>query len=487
MEPKNLSPSLSNTDLLPVKPEERNWKAFNFASIWMGCIHNIPTYATVGGLIAIGMSPWQVLAVILVASLILYVALSLNGHAGAKYAIPFPVFIRSSYGVLGANVPALLRGFVAIMWFGIQAFAGSTALNILMLNVWEGWGELGGDWNLLGLHLPGLLSFLLFWGLNVLVLHHGMESIKKFEVWAGPLVYVVFGGMVWWAIDIAGGLGPIYAQASKFQSFGELFWVFVASVTGIIGIWATLILNIPDFTRFAKSQKEQIKGQFWGLPGTFILFAFASITVTSGSQVAFGEPIWDVVEILKYFNHPFIIAVSVITLCMASVSVNVAANIVSPAYDLANLFPKWITFKRGGYIAAFLSLLTVPWKMMEQSTSIFTFLGTIGGALGPVAGVMFADYFIIRKRTLEVDDLYKLNGKYTYYKGYNYRAFAATAVGALVSLIGQFVPSLKFLYDISWFVGVLFAFVTYIALMRMHPPAVTAVNESTESLIEKSV
>jgi NCS1 family nucleobase:cation symporter-1 len=393
------------------------------------------------------------------------------------------VFIRSSFGVLGANVPALLRGFVAIMWFGIQAFAGSTALNVLLLNVWPGWGTLGGDWNLLGLHLPGLISFFLFWVLNVLVLHHGMESIKKFEVWAGPLVYVVFGGMVWWAIDIAGGLGPIFSQSSKFHTFSDTFWVFVGAVTGIIGIWATLILNIPDFTRFAKSQKEQMKGQFWGLPGTFALFAFASITVTSGSQVAFGKPIWDVVDILKHFNNPFIIAVSVITLCTASVSVNVAANIVSPAYDLANLFPKWITFKRGGYIAAFLSLLSVPWKLMEHATSIFAFLGIIGGVLGPVAGVMFADYFIIRKCTLAVEDLYKLEGQYTYYKGYNYRAFVATGLGALISLIGQFVPSLKNLYDISWFIGVFVAFVTYTILMRVHPP----VSITTEKVTEQAV
>lgn len=478
MESINDSVSLINEDLAPVDPKERNWNAMNFASIWMGCIHNIPTYATVGGLIALGMSPWQVLAAILVASLILYGALALNGHAGAKYGIPFPVFIRSSFGVVGANAPALLRGFVAIMWFGIQTFAGSTALNILLMNLWDGWGTLGGDWNLLGLHLPGLISFLLFWVLNVLVLHHGMESIKKFEVWAGPLVYLIFGGMVWWAIDIAGGLGPIYAQPSTIAT-GEFFWVFIGAVTGIIGIWATLILNIPDFTRFAKSQKEQVKGQFWGLPGTFALFAFASITVTSGSQVAFGEPIWDVVEVLKHFDNPFVIVISVVTLCVATISVNVAANIVSPAYDLANLFPKWISFKRGGYIAAVLALLTVPWKLMEQASSIFAFLGTIGGALGPVAGVMFADYFIIRKRTLVVEELYKMNGVYSYYKGYNYRAFVAALIGAFISLIGQFVQELKYLYDISWFVGVIAAFVMYIVLMKVHPPAAVSPKSST--------
>ncbi|MGG3572603.1 NCS1 family nucleobase:cation symporter-1 [Bacillus gobiensis] len=477
------SNSLSNEDLLPIKQEERTWKAVNFASIWMGCIHNIPTYATVGGMIAIGLSPWQVLAIITIASLILYAALALNGHAGTKYGVPFPVLIRSSFGVYGANIPALIRGFVAIMWFGIQTFAGSTAINILLLNIWPGWGNIGGEWNLFGLHLSGLLSFIFFWAIHLLVLNHGMESIKKFEVWAGPLVYLVFGGMVWWAIDIAGGLGPIYEQPGKFQTFEEAFWPFVGGITGIIGIWATLILNIPDFTRFAKSQKEQIRGQFYGLPGTFALFAFASITVTSGSQVAFGEPIWDVVDILAQFDNPFVIALSVITLCVAAISVNVAANIVSPAYDLANALPKFINFKRGCYITAMIALFTVPWKLMENETSVFSFLGLVGGMLGPVAGVMIADYFIIRKRELNVDELYKVDGQYTYYKGYNYRAFLATLLGAFISLIGFYVPAFKGLYDISWFVGVFVSFVGYVALMRLHPPENAAVSTEYEQKV----
>ncbi|PSA90506.1 allantoin permease [Bacillus atrophaeus] len=472
---KQPAAGLSNKDLLPLEQEQRTWKAVNFASIWMGCIHNIPTYATVGGLIAIGLSPWQVLAIIITASLILFGALALNGHAGAKYGLPFPVIIRASYGVYGANIPALLRGFVAIMWLGIQTFAGSTALHILLLNVWPGWGSLGGDWNVLGLHASGLLSFVFFWAIHLLVLNHGMESIKKFEVWAGPLVYLVFGGMVWWAVDIAGGLGPIYSQPGKFHSFAETFWPFAAGVTGIIGIWATLILNIPDFTRFAKTQKEQIKGQFYGLPGTFALFAFASITVTSGSQVAFGEPIWDVVDILARFDNPYVIALSVITLCIATISVNVAANIVSPAYDLANVWPKYINFRRGSYLTAVLALFTIPWKLMESATSVYAFLGLIGGMLGPVAGVMMADYFIIRKRQLFIDELYSETGRYAYYKGYNYRAFLATFLGALISLIGMYVPALAGLYDISWFVGVLISFLSYITLMRLHPPYPAAV------------
>ncbi|MGM9985946.1 MAG: NCS1 family nucleobase:cation symporter-1 [Bacillaceae bacterium] len=470
--------SLSNKDLLPVEKKDRTWKTFNFAAIWMGCLHNIPTYATVGGLIAIGLSPWQVLSIIIVASLILFVALSLIGHAGTKYGIPFPVLIRSSFGIFGANIPALLRGFVAIMWFGIQVFAGSAAINILILNLWPGFNNLGGDFNIFGLHVSGMISFLLFWAIHLLVLHHGMESIKRFEAWAGPLVYVVFGGMVWWAIDIAGGLGPIYSQVGKYQTFSELFWPFLTGVTAIMGYWATLILNIPDFTRFAASQKDQIRGQFFGLPGTFALFAFASITVTSGSQVAFGEPIWDVVGILAYFDHPFIIAVSVITLCIAAISVNVAANLVSPAYDLANLLPKYINFKRGSYLTALLALFTVPWKLMENPDTVFTFLNIIGGVLGPVAGIMIADYFIIKKRTLVVEDLYTKNGRYTFYKGYNYRAFVATILGAFFSLIGFVYPTFELLYDISWFVGVFISFIVYVALMKIHPPAPVSLSKT---------
>ncbi|CAM3724436.1 NCS1 family nucleobase:cation symporter-1 [Alicyclobacillus pomorum] len=461
----------SNHDLLPIPQEKRNWNRYNFATVWMGMIHNIPTYATAGGLVAMGLSPWAAIAAIMVGSLVLYGALALNGHAGAKYGLPFPVLIRTSFGVIGANIPAVLRAFVAIMWFGIQTFAGSSALMVLLVNIWPGWAHLGGSFNLLGLSLPGLLSFLVFWLANVLFLNHGMESIRKMEIFAGPLVYVVFIGLVIWAIRAAHGLGPIYSQTGSFHNFGSAFMPFVTAVTGIIGIWATLVLNVVDFTRFAAKQREQVFGQLLGLPGTFFLFAFASITVSSGAKVAFGQVLWDPVQILAHFHNPIVILLSVVTLCMAAVSTNLAANIVSPAYDLANLFPKWIDFRRGAYLSAILSIFTLPWKLMQYSASIFAFLGTIGGLLGPVAGIMFADYFVFRKRTIAVAELYTMHGRYAYYKGFNYRAFVATLIGALVSLIGQFDPSLRALYDVSWFIGVGVAFFGYVTLMRLHPPA----------------
>ncbi|OCA82042.1 NCS1 family nucleobase:cation symporter-1 [Pseudobacillus wudalianchiensis] len=463
--------SLSNRDLLPVPPTERTWKTQNFASMWMGVINNIPTYATIGGLVVLGFSPWQVIGIIFTASLILYVALTLNGHAGSKYGIPFPVLIRTSYGILGANIPALLRGVVAIMWLGIQAYAGSAAFNIAFTLLWPGWAELGGGWTFLGIGLPGLLSFLLFWSLHFLVLKRGMESLKKFQGFTGPLVYIVLAGLLWWAIDTAGGVKPIFMQPGKYETFGEAFFPFISAVAGIIGIWSTLILNIPDFTRFSRSQTDQIKGQLYGLPVTFTIFTFVTVAATAATTVAFGKPIGDIILLLQQFDRPIVIVIAALILSAATITVNVIANLVSPAYDLANLFPKWITFKRGFYITMMAALFTFPWKLMENADAIFTLLNLIGGALGPIAGVMIADYYIIRKRELNVNDIYSLNGEYTYFKGYNYRAFAATLFGAAVALIGVFVPSLRELYDISWFLGVVLSFASYIGLMRLHPPA----------------
>ncbi|OAH59587.1 MULTISPECIES: NCS1 family nucleobase:cation symporter-1 [Bacillaceae] len=468
---KEKASSLSNPDLLPVQTEDRTWKTQNFASMWMGVINNIPTYATIGGLVVLGFSPWQVIAIVLTASLILYGALALNGHAGSKYGIPFPVLIRTSYGTMGANVPAVLRGIVAIMWLGIQAYAGSAAFNIAFTLLWPGWANLGGDWTVLGIGLPGLLSFLIFWSLHFLVLKRGMESLKKFQAFTGPLVYIVLIGLLWWAIDAGGGLSTIFSQTGKYETFGTAFLPFISAVAGIIGIWSTLILNIPDFTRFAGSQKDQIKGQLYGLPVTFTIFTFVTVTATAATTVVFGKPVGDIIILLQQFDRPVIIAIAALMLAAATITVNVIANLVSPAYDLANLFPRWITFQRGFYITMFAALFTFPWKLMENADTIFTLLNLIGGALGPIAGVMIADYYIIRKRQLNINDIYSLKGEYTYFKGYNYRAFAATAFAAGIALIGSFVPSLKGLYDISWFLGVILSFFVYIGLMRLHPPA----------------
>ncbi|MED1467648.1 NCS1 family nucleobase:cation symporter-1 [Bacillus salipaludis] len=466
--------SLINHDLAPSSKEERTWKTANFVSMWMGALNNIPMYAVIGGLIVLGFSPLQVIGIVLVASLILYAALTLNGHTGSKFGIPFPVIARTSYGIRGANIPALLRGFVAIMWLGIQTFAGSTALRMAISSIWPAWNNLGGDLTIVGIDLPGLLSFLIFWSLHLLVLKSGMESLKKVQKWTGPIVGVVIIGMFIWALKIAGGMGPIFSLAGKYDTFGEAFSPFLAAVTGVIGYWATLILNVPDFTRFARSQKDQIKGQLIGLPVIFTIFTFATVTIVGATSVVYQTPIADPIETLKHFNSPILIALSALLLSSATVTVNVIANMVSPAYDLANLFPKHIDFKRGFYITAFLALFTFPWEIMKNSETIFMMLNMIGGFLGPVAGVMIAHYFIINKRNINMKDLYSYQGEYMYYKGYNYRAFFATMAGAILALIGQFVPAMKSVYEVSWFVGIIIAYFMYIALMRIHPPTQVA-------------
>jgi len=462
--------ALINHDLAPTPQEERTWKTANYVSMWMGALNNIPMYLVIGGLIVMGFSPLQVIGIVLVASSILYAALTLNGHTGSKFRIPYPVIARTSYGIRGANIPALFRGFVAIMWLGIQTFAGSTALRMAIASFWPSYNDLGGGLMILGIDIPGLLSFLIFWSLHLLVLKSGMESLKKVQKWTGPIVAVVIIGMFIWALKIAGGMAPIFSLAGKYNTFGKAFFPFLAAVTGVIGYWSTLILNVPDFTRFARSQKDQIKGQLIGLPVIFTLFTFATVTIVGATSIAFHAPIDDPIKTLNHFNSTFLIALSALLLSSATVTVNVIANMVSPAYDLANLFPKYIDFKRGFYITAILALFTFPWLIMKNPDTIFTLLNMIGGFLGPVAGVMIAHYFIIQKREINMKDIYSYQGQYTYYKGYNYRAFLATVVAAVLSLIGEFVPAMKSVYQISWFVGVILAYLIYIALMRIHPP-----------------
>ncbi|WP_316572321.1 allantoin permease [Neobacillus sp. YIM B06451] len=451
-------------DILPTKLEDKNWNVGNYTSIWMGSVHNIPNYIAIGGLFAIGMSVGQVFAVIMAASIILAAAMVLNGHAGSKYGLPFAMLIRSSFGTKGAMIPGVLRGVIAaIMWFGFQTFAGSQALSILIGKLWPTYLTLGGDWNLLGLSLPGLISFLLFWLFNVALIFGGMGLVGKFANILSPLVYIVFGGMAIWAIKLAGGIGPILAYTGAGVS-GNKVIVFLAAVTAIIAAWAAPIVNVSDFTRLARSTKDQAIGQTVGLVVTYLLFAIASISIIVGSEIAFGTPIWNVLDVVARFDSTFAIAISVLTLCLTTLSVNVTGNIVPAGYQLASLFPKKLTFKSGAMIAAVIGILVMPWKLMENATSIFTFLNIVGGLLAPIAGVMLAHYFVVSKTEIDLGELYSKEGKYNYKNGFNVNALITATIAGVLCLIGNFVPLFKPLYEISWFVGVISAFIIYIIL-----------------------
>ena len=457
---------LSNEDLAPVPIARRNWTTYNYAALWISMAHCIPTYMLASGLMTTGMNWWQALFTILLGNTIVLVPILLNSHPGTKYGIPFPVFARAAYGTIGSNVPAIMRAIVACGWFGIQAWIGGEALHTFFTAVFPGWpGLLGAGFD--GHTTTEWLSFLLFWGLNIFIIYRGMDLLREVENWAAPFVLVMTAVLLWWAIDRANGLGPLLSQPGKLDSFAEFFPVFVPSLTAMIGFWATLSLNMPDFTRFGRSQREQTVGQVVALPTTMTVFAAMGVMITSATVIIYGEAIWDPVKLVGKFSSPLVIAVSMFTAVVATLAVNIAANVVSPANDFANAFPRLIQFKTGGLITGVLGIAMMPWKLLaDPSGYIFTWLLGYSGGLGSIAGVLIADYWVVRKTQLRLEDLYLSDGVYG---GWNARAVIATLLGCALAWGGLVVPALKPLYDYAWFVGFGIAFAAYVALMRGRP------------------
>jgi NCS1 family nucleobase:cation symporter-1 len=459
--PEIQASSLYNKDLAPVPPSGRTWGTYNYASLWVGMSVCIPTYMLASGLIAGGMSWRQAIGTILLGNLIVLVPMLLNAHAGTRYGIPFPVFVRASFGVLGANVPALLRALVACGWFGIQTWIGGQAIHEMLKIVWPAWGAwAGGIW----------VSFFLFWAMNIWVIWRGIETIKFLEGVSAPFMLAVGVLLLWFVTDRAGGFGPVLSTPSKFQTSGEFFRFFVPALTGMVGFWATIALNIPDFTRYARSQRDQMLGQALGLPATMTLYAFIGVAVTSASVVLFGEAIWDPVVLLGRFNNPVLAFAGLIALLVATITTNVAANVVSPSNDFSNLNPRRISFRTGGLITGVLGVLMMPWKLLSDYGSyIFGWLVGYSALLGPIAGIMIVDYFVLRRRQLVVEDLYLRGRSYEYSGGVNYRSLYALALGIGLSLLGLATPAVHWLYDYAWFVGFLVAGAAYYVLMQRAP------------------
>jgi len=448
--------SLYNEDLAPVPQARRSWGLYNYTSLWIGMSVQIPTYMLAAGLIAGGMSWWQAISTILLGNLIVLVPMLLNAHAGARYGIPFPVLVRASFGVLGANVPAVLRALVACGWFGIQTWVGGQAIHAMLKILWPAWGQFAAGSG---------VCFLFFWALNMAVIVRGIETIKFLEGVGAPFVMAVGLLLLWWVFDRTGGFGPVLSAPSRFRTGSEFFRFFVPSLTGIVGFWATVALNIPDFTRYARSQRAQMWGQALGLPAAMTLFSFIGVAVTSACTVIFGEAIWDPVALLARFQHPVVASIALVALMLATLNTNVAANVVSPSNDFSNLNPRRISFRTGGLITGVVGLLLMPWKLLhDYSAYIFGWLVGYSALLGPIAGIMIADYFLLRRRELAVEDLYLRSRRYEYTRGVNYRAMAALAAGVAVALLGLVIPPLRFLYDYAWFVGLAVAGAVHLAL-----------------------
>jgi NCS1 family nucleobase:cation symporter-1 len=437
--------ALYNPDLAPVPPERRTWSTYNYASLWVAMSVCIPTYMLASGLIAGGMNWWQAVGTILLGNVIVLIPMILNAHAGTKYGIPFPVYVRASFGVRGANVPAILRALVACGWFGIQCWIGGQAIYSMLQIVVPGAAQMaGGVW----------ICFFAFWALNMVVIWKGIETIKFLEGIGAPFMLGVGLLLLWWITSKAGGLGPVLSAPSKFATTSQFIHFFIPSLTGMVGFWATVALNIPDFTRYAKSQHAQMVGQALGLPTAMTLYSFIGVAVTSASAVLFGEPIWDPVALLGRFHEPWIASIALVALLIATLNTNVAANVVSPSNDFSNLSPQRISFRTGGLITGVAGVLMMPWKLLgDFSNYIFGWLIGYSALLGPIAGIMIADYFVVRKAELKLTDLYLRGGAYEYKNGVNYRAMAALAAGVVVALMGLVIPEVRFLYDYAWFVG----------------------------------
>jgi NCS1 family nucleobase:cation symporter-1 len=450
--------SLYNKDLAPVPMDKRTWGIYNYASLWVAMSVCIPTYMLASGLIAGGMSWKQAIGTILLGNVIVLIPMILNAHAGAKYGIPFPVLVRASFGTRGANVPAVLRALVACGWFGIQSWIGGQAIYSMLQVLWP--AAASSVWT-------PWICFYSFWLLTMAVIWRGIDTIKYLEGIGAPFMLAVGLLLLWWIARKAGGLGPVLQTPSKFQTTAEFMRFFIPSLTGMVGFWATVALNIPDFTRYAKSQKAQIVGQALGLPASMTIYSFIGVAVTSASVILFGQAIWDPVALLARFHEPVIASIALVALLVATLNTNVAANVVSPSNDFSNLNPRLISFRTGGLITGVVGVLMMPWKLLTDFQSyIFGWLVGYSGLLGPVAGIMITDYFLLRSTYLDVGELYNPIGIYRYGSGVNYRAIIALVAGVVVALIGLLVPPLRWFYDYAWFVGFLVSSVIYWIAMR---------------------
>jgi len=477
-EARHHNPLISN-DLAPVAEAKRSWTTWNYAALWISMSLCIPTYMLSSSLIQGGMNWWQAILTIFLGNTIVLIPMVLNGHAGAKYGIPFPVFARASFGTVGANVPALLRAIVACGWFGIQTWIGGFAL-YQMARLWipaldqlPAWFPASWD-----LQSGPALCFLIFWAINMYVVYLGVDSIRKLLVFKAFFLPAAALALLLWALNAAHGLGPILDTPSRFTNTPDFLTYFFPALTGMVGFWATLSLNIPDFTRYAISQRAQIRGQLYGLPASMTLFAFVGVVVTSATTLVFGTTIWDPVVLAGKFDSKILVSLAMLAVALSTLATNIAANIVSPANDFAHLAPHRIDFRKGGYLTGVLGILIFPWKLIaDPSGYIFTWLVGYSSLLGPIGGIMIADYYGIRRQQLQLAGLYDAHGPYRFIGGWNPVALVAFVLGVLPNIpgfmvqIGQwnasdFAPWILALYNYAWFVGFGLSAAIYYVWMR---------------------
>ncbi|HBX80693.1 MAG TPA: nitrate reductase [Propionibacteriaceae bacterium] len=467
------SPRLFNEDLAPART--RKWGFYSLFAMWMSDIHSIGGYTFAAGLFALGLGGVQVFASLTVGILIVFALMNLSGYAGQKYGIPYPVLARISFGTWGANIPALIRALVAIAWYGIQTWLASRAVIILGLGIFPGLKSLTTN-NFLGESTLGWIAFIIMWALQLLLLRNGMETIRKFQDWAGPAVWVVMIILTIYIVVQAGGKISLTLPGAE-AKFGVVH-AFLAAVALTVSYFSTLMLNFCDFSRFAPTRKAVFRANLWGLPVNFLAFSVVSVVVTAGTFVVYGDYIYDPVEVVGRIDNIFVLLLGALTFAVATLGINVVANFVSPAYDIANVAPKHIDFRKGGLIAAGIALVMTPWNLFNNPIVVNIFLGAVGAMLGPLFGIIMADFFVLRKQHVVLGDLYREEGFYTYQDGFNRKAIVSFLLVSIPTILIALVPQFSVLAPFSWFIGAGLAFGVHYLISRNDPSILKSIEVS---------
>ncbi|HET7480648.1 MAG TPA: NCS1 family nucleobase:cation symporter-1 [Rubrobacteraceae bacterium] len=462
--PASYSDRLYNEDLAPVT--ERTWTGYSLFAMWMADVHSIGGYTFAAGLFFLGLAGWEVFLALLAGITAVYFLMNLTGLAGQRNGIPYPVLARISFGVFGANIPALIRAIIAIFWYGIQTWLASVAVVILLLRIFPGLEPYTQN-SILGLSTLGWICFLALWGAQLFVLRHGMETVRRFVDWAGPAIYVAMFALAIWILIEAGGKID-FSLGSKDLSAGGAVLAFFTAASLVVAYFSTLLLNFCDFSRFSPSERMVKVGNFWGLPVNFTAFSLVTVIVTAGSVAVYGKAITDPVQLVAKIPNTFVLIVGAVTFAVATVGINIVANFVSPAYDLSNVAPKYIDFKRGGLITALLALLVTPWNIYSSPVAVNYFLGGLGAFLGPLFGILMVDYYLVRRGQVDVEALYRAGESepYWYQGGVNRLAVGVFVISAAVAALIALVPAFSALAPFSWFVGAGLSGAMYWALAR---------------------
>ncbi|MGW4495840.1 NCS1 family nucleobase:cation symporter-1 [Streptomyces sp. NPDC004376] len=457
-------PRLTNEDLAPAG--QRNWKVFDLFALWMSDVHNLGNYTFAAGLLVLGMNVWQVFTSLLVGFVLIFVGMNWMGRIGQRHGVPFPVVSRIAFGVWGANIPALIRAVIAIMWYGIQTYLASVAVDVMLLAAWPDLESLTRH-SFLGLDALGWISFLALWVIQALIISRGMESVRRFQDFCGPAIWLVMIALaVWvlakahWSISLTSTPHPV--------SVGEQWRQWFGAIGLILATYGTLMLNFCDFSRFAPDYRTVRRGNFWGLPVNSTAFVVVSVIVTAGSLKVFGKAVTDPAELVAKVGNTWVLVAAALTFAVATMGVNIVANFVSPAYDLANVWPQRITFRTGGMISTVAALVVTPWNLFSDPTVVNYFLGGLGAFLGPLFGVIMVDYYAVKRGRVDVDALFDATpgSPYHYRKGVNPKALYAFLPSAAVAAVLALVKSFDTVAPYSWFVGAAMGAGLYALLCR---------------------